>query len=481
MKKLRLINTAILSALAAFGAMVRNDATAMDALRQNLIQLAEHSRDIQAAADAENRALTDEENAKIDENTANFERIDKDLKRREKIEAQNASLAQPQARQTAPSPVPAAQAQATSPQAAAQQPAANYRMPRDPVEQNRHGFLDFGEFARSVCRGSRPVNAVIDPRLIMDAPTTITQEGVGVDGGFLVPPEFRREIMQLIMDEEDLLSRTDEGTTSSNSVTEPKDETTPWQDSGGVQVYWDGEADQMTQSKVSLKENTTRLNKLTCLVPVTEEQIEDASQIDSYLRRKVPGKMSFKISNAIINGNGAGKPLGFMNSGALVTVAKESGQAADTIVYENITKMWARMYGPSRRNAVWLHNQDIEPQLDTMSFEGTSSSVPAYFPPGGIADSPYGRLKGRPLIPTQAAQTVGDLGDIMLVDLKQYQTIKKTTGMRTDVSMHLWFDYDVSAFRFILRIAGQPYLSAPIDPLNGSATLSPFVALAARA
>ena len=116
-----------------------------------------------------------------------------------------------------------------------------------------------------------------------------------------------------------------------------------------------------------------------------------------------------------------------------------------------------------------------------MSFEGTSSSVPSYFPPGGLADAPYGRLKGRPVIPTQAAQTLGDEGDITLVDLKSYMTLVKTGGMRSDVSMHLYFDYDIMAFRFILRIDGQPYLSAPIDPLHGTTTLSPFVTLAARA
>ena len=60
-------------------------------------------------------------------------------------------------------------------------------------------------------------------------------------------------------------------TTSSNTITFPKDETTPWASSGGLQAYWDGENDQLTQSKVALKEHTLRLNKLTALVPVTEE------------------------------------------------------------------------------------------------------------------------------------------------------------------------------------------------------------------
>lgn len=478
MKAKQLILTAAIKMLAAFGATVRNDAAALDSLKARLVEISNHTQDIQNQADGEERNLTDGEAEKIDQLFAEFDTITKDVERREKMLAHAAALEETPGRQTAAAP--AAGAAPGEPAAAAAQPAAVYRQPRDPVAANRGGFNDFGDFAKAVVAASPKTNPIVDPRL-QNAPTTYGNEGSGADGGFAIPPEFRNEIMQLVEDEEDILGMTDQMTTSTNSMTFPKDETTPWQESGGIQCNWEGEGQQLDQSKPSLKENTIRLNKLTTLVPVTEELLSDASAIDSYLRRKVPSKMSFKISNAIINGSGSGQPLGFMNSDALITVAKESGQTADTVVFENITKMWARMYGPSRRNAVWLYNQDIEPQLDTMSFEGTSSSVPAYFPPGGIADSPYGRLKGRPIIPTQAAQTLGDLGDIMLVDLKQYQTIKKTMGMRADVSMHLWFDYDVMAFRFILRIAGQPYLTAPIDPLNGTNTLSPFVTLAARA
>jgi HK97 family phage major capsid protein len=88
---------------------------------------------------------------------------------------------------------------------------------------------------------------------------------------------------------------------------------------------------------------------------------------------------------------------------------------------------------------------------------------------------------GRPIIPTQACQTLGDKGDIIFADLSQYMTAVKTGGLRTDVSIHLWFDYDTLAYRFILRIAGQPWWSSSISPKNGSNTLSPFVTLDERA
>jgi HK97 family phage major capsid protein len=63
----------------------------------------------------------------------------------------------------------------------------------------------------------------------------------------------------------------------------------------------------------------------------------------------------FMIGDSIINGTGAGKPKGIIAaSGALVTVAKETSQAATTLQQANVSKMWARLHARSRANAVWL-------------------------------------------------------------------------------------------------------------------------------
>lgn len=355
---------------------------------------------------------------------------------------------------------------------------ARIEMPRD---KGKHGFKSFGEFSKAV-KSAATHGGTLDNRLhIFNAATTYGQEGVGADGGFAVPPEFRTAIMEKVMAEDELLARTDQLVTGSNSITLPKDETTPWQTTGGIQAYWEGEADQMTQSKPALQSVTTRLNKLTALVPVTEELLDDAPSLDSYLRSKAPAKINFKINYAIVNGTGAGMPLGILNAPATVSVAKEGSQAADTIVYSNVQKMWNRMYAPCRTNAVWLIHQDIENQLDTMEFPGSVTTHPVYLPPGGLADTPFSRLKGRPVLPTEACNTLGDKGDIILVDLSKYMSAQKSMGLRTDVSMHLWFDQDVMAYRFILRVGGQPWWAAPISPRTGSNTRSCFVTLDERA
>lgn len=344
-----------------------------------------------------------------------------------------------------------------------------------------NGFRDLGEMALAIHQSGLQ-GGNFDKRLIQNAPSTYSTEGTGADGGFAVPPAFQTEIVQKVMGEESLLSRADVIETTSNNFSFPKDETTPWQSSGGVQAYWEGEAGQLTQSKIALEGETLKLSKITALIPVTEDLLEDAPALDSYLRRKVPEKFDWKISDAMVNGTGAGQPMGILNAGCLVSVAKESAQAADSILAENVINMWARVYGPCRKNAIWLINQDIEPQLTTMTIDGGNSSFQMYVPAGGLNDDPYNRLLGRPVVPCQACQTLGDKGDIVIADWLQYAAIVKAQQrIRADISMHLWFDYDMLAFRFIMRMAGQPWWRTAIDPANGTNTLSCFVTLDERA
>jgi len=191
-------------------------------------------------------------------------------------------------------------------------------------------------------------------------------------------------------------------------------------------------------------------------------------------------EFGFKLDDAIINGTGAGQPLGVMNSPCLISVAKEAGQAAATIVAENVIKMHARLWGGSRNNAVWLINQDIEPQLHTMSLAVGTGGIPVYMPAGGLSQSPYGTLYGKPVIPVWQCQTLGTKGDIIFADLSQYLLAEKG-GIDAASSIHVRFVYDETAFRFVMRVDGQPWWNSALTPYKGTQTQSPFVVLDTRA
>jgi HK97 family phage major capsid protein len=483
----RLVPASVVALLAS-SAIARlpifNDAT-IDAHRQRQGEVTDASQAILARAEAESRDLTEAEQREITSLADEFDSLQNQIGVRQRIIDQGALLTTPRGRQTEPDPVNADDEPViVNHGQRSPAPAPRNRVeprPTNVTARGTAGFRNFGDFANAVRMAGARQGGELDARL-RNAATTYGSEGVGAEGGFAVPPDFRADIMSRVYSEDSLITRTDRQFSSSNTLTFPTDMTAPWDSSGGIQAYWTGEAGQITASKPKLEEVTVKLEKLAVLVPVTEELLEDAPAMDGYLRKKAPEKIDFKLSYAIGWGNGAGMPLGFMNSPCLVTQAAEGAQTTDTINATNVVKMLGRMPTSSRRTAVWLIHPDAEAQLPLM----TIGNQPVYLPPGGLRDNPFGILLGRPVIPHQICETVGDLGDIMLVDLNQYLTATKTgggrdaNGLKVDTSMHLWFDQDILAFKFTLRVAGQPWWSAALSQRDGSNTQSPFVTLASR-
>jgi HK97 family phage major capsid protein len=338
----------------------------------------------------------------------------------------------------------------------------------------------------AACNPSGGAKALEAQRRLMNAPTATASENVGADGGFAVPPEFRADIMTKVLGEDQLISLCDQVETVSNSLTVPKDETAPWS-TAGIQAYWEAEGAQLQQKKPALQNDTIRCQKLTALVPVTNELIEDAPGLVSYLQRKAPEVMQFKVNDAIINGSGAGMPLGILNGGCLITVAKETSQPNATILAANVIKMYNGMLAEWRTDAVWLINSDAEQQLMQLTqpvknVAGTENvgGWPIYVPPGGLSAQPFGTLLGKRVVPTQACQTLGTVGDIIFASMGQYAAVQRAGGIRVDSSIHVFFDYDTTCFRFIFRMGGQPWWSSTVAAKNGSGVYAPFVTLAQR-
>ncbi|MCE5192091.1 MAG: phage major capsid protein [Actinomycetia bacterium] len=310
-------------------------------------------------------------------------------------------------------------------------------------------------------------------------------EGLPAEGGFMVGTDFASGMVRRVYDNSQVVNRcsklTISGTSNSikiNGIDETSRATgSRW---GGVRGYWIEEAGTLTGSKPKFRQIELLLKKQAVLYYATDEVLQDATALEQNANMVVSGEIQFLLQDAIINGNGAGKPLGILQGPCLVSVDAEPGQEADTIVFQNISKMWARCWAGSRANSIWLINQEIEPQLDLLSIPVGTGGAPVYMPPGGLADSPYGRLKGRPVVPIEQCAALGDAGDIILADLGQYQLADKG-GVQMASSMHVEFLTDQMVFRFIYRVDGQPLWHSALTPYKGAGTLSPFVTLAARA
>lgn len=427
------------------------------AMLQERADLVKEAKALFAAATTEGRDLTEAEKQRDDEINARLTTLAGDINREERRREWERTVA------------PATDGNV---QAARQaQISVRERAEDDP----RRGFRNLAEFALSVRQASMPGAANVDERLrIGAAPTSYHETGGTAGEGYMVPPAMRADIWNVVNEIDSLLMDVETEPTSSNSVEFVKDETTPW-GATGVQAAWRAEGTQMSASKLVTGSETMKLHELYAFVLSTEELLQDAPRLNARLTNKAGQAIRYKINEAFVNGTGAGQPLGWFTSGAKVSVAKESGQAAATVVAANVAKMYSRVINPGMAN--WYVNQDVLPQLFTMTLGNNSVYVP---PATGFQNAPGGFLMGRPVKLLENCQTLGTQGDIQLVNPKGYYAVTKGSNPEFAESIHLYFDYNMRAFRWIFRVNGQPFLSAAISPAKGSTTRSHFVVLDTR-
>ena len=363
--------------------------------------------------------------------------------------------------------------------------AAHVRVGTDRATQRPFG--SFGEFLTSVQGAAVPGQVNVDPRLAPLAAASGMSQGTPAEGGFLVAPQFAQTIWdKLSTSPHSLLGMTDNYPVTGESLTFNANAETSratgsrW---GGVRGYWIAEAGSITTSAPTFRQVRIEPQQMAVAVYVTDKLLRNAGPaLEQYVSNAAASEINFMTGDAIINGDGVGKPKGILPSSCVVSVAKETSQAAATIKQENISKMWARLHPNARANAVWLHNVDIEPQLDTLST--VVQNVAGTENVGGYANKVFDperrTLKGRPLIACEFCATLGTVGDLILADMSGYLSGTRA-GIDAQLSMHVRFLYAEQCFRFIYEVDGQPWLASALTPFKGTATQSTFVTLATRA
>ena len=442
-------------------------------LLQERADLVGAGREMFAAAEDAGRDLTDEERTQDNEAQTRLEAVNDELGRLERQREREAGL-----------PTEAAIADVEK---AVAQAEAIVAIPKPFSAEGRAWKRGFGEQLAAIARAYSNPSASPDNRLMEIMAATGMSEGVGSEGGFLVQTDFTTELLREVYETGVLASRTDRTPISANAnglKVNAIDETSRADGSrqGGIQAYWAAEAGTATKSKPTFRHMELTLQKLIGLYYATDELLMDTVALGSEITSLFSEEFGFKIDDAIYRGGGAGLPMGVLGHAGTVSVAKESGQAAATILKENIENMYSRLRARSMVRAEWFINQDCWPQLFQLSQAVGIGGVPVFIPAGGLSASPFGTLLGRPINPIEQCDTVGTVGDIMFADFRAYKMIEKG-GIEAASSIHVQFLTDEMTFRFTLRTDGQPKRNSVLTPFKGGSTKtqSSFITLDTRA
>jgi len=346
-----------------------------------------------------------------------------------------------------------------------------------PGTLSARGFASFDEFLKTVHSGLN------DPRL--QASATGMGGNAPSDGGFFIPEQFAAAMLDVSLESEIVRPRAMIYPMASqtrkiagfdsldNSAGAPF---------GGLSIQWSNEGDTGVN-----KNAKTRLIQLTAqkgmiFAFVTNELLQDGISFDEMLGGAVIKAIGWGLDYAFLQGDGAGKPKGVLTDPALIVVAKESGQATGTLLYENIVKMFARLHPSCLANSVWVANSTTIPQL--LKMQSIVKNVAGTENVGGSAVPVVTQINGaftlltRPIIFTEKLPALSAQGDVLFADFSQY-----AIGMRKEVSLersiYAGWQTDESGYRAIMRVDGQGRWNKAFTPKNGD-TLSWCVTLAAR-
>jgi len=453
--------------------------------------------EIEEKAKQEGRDLTAEENQEIDRLLAEANTAEEQEKAEADKAARTQALEDARRKMAAPQPRPTADAKNVVPGKDDDAKAGSNPLLPDGIaatsgvrdmfaEDLNCGFKSYNEFA-SVVRGM-VLKGGMDDRFDKMATIYGANTIVGEDGGFLIPPNFSNRMYERMMTEIPILADCDKIVlTNGNEITitgvQDHDRNSSTYRYGGIVVYRVAEGDALTLSQLKWRKVKIGLDKVGALCAATNEELADVPGYGDRLLNKMADAVGDFMVEDVMWGNGAGQPLGAWASNACISVAKETGQLADSIDLQNVYKMGDNLWEKSEAKAKFYYNRECRTPLRGLKETvGTGGELVKLFERGAPGSGSPDRLDGYPAYSTEHCEALGDSGDLVLGDMTQYALATKGTPQMAQ-SMHLYFTSMQQAFRVDFRYGGKPLWDKSLRPRKGASTkrVSPWVKLDERA
>ena len=236
--------------------------------------------------------------------------------------------------------------------------------------------------------------------------SNVLSEGVDSEGGYLVPDEFERTLVQALEGENTLRSYLHVITTSNGThkipVVASKGEAS-WIDENGAYPE-----DDDTFSQVNID-----AHKLGTIIKVSEELLNDSAfDLESYFSAEFARRIGAKEEEAFITGNGSSKPTGILESAEVgVTAASATAITADEII-----DLFYSLKAPYRKNAVWVVNDSTIKAIRKLK-DGNGQ----YIWQPALKDGDFDTLLGRPVLTSAYMPEIGAKAKpVMFGDLSFY-------------------------------------------------------------
>lgn len=208
----------------------------------------------------------------------------------------------------------------------------------NPATDKRGLVTNYSQDFWNLMRGQAPV-------------TNALKEGTDPDGGYLVPDEFEKQLVQKLHEANILRSISNVIQTNSGEHKIPVVATE------GTASWMEEEA-AYTESNTQFSQVSLGAHKLGTLIKVSEELLNDSAfDLMGYLSEEFARRLGDAEEKAFLTGTGSGQPTGILNDTTGATLGSTAKSATD-INFDDLIDLFYSLRAPYRKNAVFIMNDD---------------------------------------------------------------------------------------------------------------------------
>jgi HK97 family phage major capsid protein len=269
-------------------------------------------------------------------------------------------------------------------------------------------------------------------------------EGTDAEGGYLVPEEYRQEIVKRAYDQAMIRPRARVIPMSTDTLNMPTSDS-------GPKVYWTAEAASKTTTSAQFGQFTLTALKMAAIMVTSDELNEDSTpNVIEYLTDEFASVIAEEEDKVFTSGNGSTEPAG-LDSYSLGTI-----DAGGDVKYDHFVDAIYALKQAYRQNAVWICHQQVLAEIQKLQDDNGRPLLLNL----NAKENPM--ILGRPVLEVNSMDTtkifVGDLSKYIIGD-RSGMTMR--TSQDAYVGSTSMFQTDQTAIRVVKRLdAGLPQTEA---------------------
>jgi len=280
------------------------------------------------------------------------------------------------------------------------------------------------------------------------------QEGTDSEGGYLVPDEFEKTLIESL-EEENIFRKL-----AHVIKTASGDRKIPVVATKGS-ASWVDEEGTITESDDSFNQVSIGAYKLGTLIKVSNELLNDSVfDLESYISKEFARRIGNKEEDAFFNGNGTGKPIGIFNATGGADVGVTTAEATK-ITADEIIDLFYSLGAPYRKNAVWVVNDSTIKVIRKLK-DGNGNYLWQPALTSGTPDT----LLGRPVYTSSFVPSIAAGAKTIAFGDFSYYWIADRQGRNFKKLSELYAATDQTGFVATQRVDGKLILAEAIKVLK---------------